>query len=356
MNDPLPIEPVLARPAAAPLQFPFAEPPAPGTVTEVAPDVFWLRMPLPYALDHINLWVLRDDEGWTLVDCGLSTDITRQHWEQVFGTLLGNAPVRRVVVTHYHPDHFGLAGWLTRRFGVELWMTEAEFLTAHAVCAEVAGYGVQGPAALFARHGLDETRLKTMGERGNAYKRTVSEPPAQIRRMMDGDALQIHGRHWHVIVGYGHAPEHAALYCEELGALISGDMILPRISTNVSVWPSEPNGDPLRQFLDSVARYATLPAPTLVLPSHGLPFHGLRTRAAQLAEHHAQRLAELLAVCTKPTTAAEVLPVLFQRKLDGHQIFFAMGEAIAHLNHLLHQGQLVSEQGPDGVIRFLPRH
>ena len=356
MNDPVPIEPILEQSATAALQFPFLEPPAPGTAIEAAPGVFWLRMPLPYALDHINLWLLRDGDGWTMVDCGLNTDATRELWEQLFGSLLAGKPVRRVVVTHYHPDHFGLAGWLTRRFGVELWMAEAEFLTAHAVCAEAAGYGVQGPAALFAAHGLDEARLKTIGARGNAYKRTVSEPPTRFRRIMDGDTLRVDGRNWRVIVGYGHAPEHAALYCEELDVLISGDMILPRISTNVSVWPSEPNGDPLRLFLDSVARYAKLPSTTLVLPSHGLPFHGLRTRAAQLAEHHDQRLAELLAVCTKPTTAAEVLPVLFRRKLDGHQIFFAMGEAIAHLNHLLYQGRLASEQGPDGVICFLPRH
>jgi len=355
MNDPVSIASALEQPAA-PLQFPFADPPAPGTAVEAAPGVFWLRMPLPYALDHINLWLLRDGDGWTIVDCGLNTDATRDLWEQLFASLLADAPVRRVIVTHYHPDHFGLAGWLTRRFDVELWMTQGEFLTAHAVCAEVAGYGVKGPAALFARHGLDEERLASIGARGNAYKRTVSEPPAQIRRIMEGDSIAVHGRSWRVIVGYGHAPEHAALYCEELGVLISGDMILPRISTNVSVWPSEPNGNPLRLFLESVARYAELPATTLVLPSHGLPFHGLRTRAAQLAEHHDQRLAELLAACTQPASAADVLPVLFRRKLDGHQIFFAMGEAIAHLNYLVHQGRLTSEQGPDGVIRFQRRH
>jgi len=182
MNDPVSIASALEQPAA-PLQFPFADPPAPGTAVEAAPGVFWLRMPLPYALDHINLWLLRDGDGWTIVDCGLNTDATRALWEQLFGSLLADAPVRRVIVTHYHPDHFGLAGWLTRRFDVELWMTEGEFLTAHAVCAEVAGYGVKGPAALFVRHGLDEERWPPGNRHAHSGSRASydSRPPHRGR-------------------------------------------------------------------------------------------------------------------------------------------------------------------------------
>jgi glyoxylase-like metal-dependent hydrolase (beta-lactamase superfamily II) len=348
-NPPLAIRP----PGDTSLTFPFAQAPAGGTWQEVAPGVFWLRMPLPFALDHINLWVLRDGAGWTLVDTGLNSEATRRLWDEIVAEGLAGLPVRRVVVTHYHPDHFGLAGWLTQRFGVELWMTESEFVTAQVVFAQLPGHTNEASLALFARHGLDEERQEAVRNRKHSYHKAISEPPTTFRRMLDGDVLQIDGRQWRVIMGYGHAPEHAALYCEELGVLISGDMVLPKISTNVSVWASEPEGDPLELFLRSVQHYAELPAGTFVLPSHGLPFQGLRPRAAALREHHRLRLDELLAACDHPVSAADIVPVLFRRQLDNHQMVFAMGEAIAHLNHLLYQRRIVREAGPDGILRFM---
>jgi glyoxylase-like metal-dependent hydrolase (beta-lactamase superfamily II) len=334
------------------LTFPFPQTPAGGTWQEVASGVFWLRMPLPFALDHINLWVLRDGAGWTLVDTGLNSEATRGLWDQIVANGLAGQPVRRVVVTHYHPDHFGLAGWLTQRFGVELWMTESEYVTAQVAFAQLPGHTNAAAAALFAQHGLDEGRQEAVRTRKHSYRNAISEPPASFRRMLDGDRLDIDGRNWLVMMGYGHAPEHAALYCEELGVLISGDMVLPKISTNVSVWASEPEGDPLDLFLRSVERYATLPQQTLVLPSHGLPFYGLRQRADALKEHHRLRLDEVLVVAHRPVSAADVVPVLFRRELDNHQIVFAMGEAIAHLNHLLYQRRVMREAGADRVFRF----
>lgn len=335
------------------LSFPFPEIPVGGTWRSVAPGVFWLRMPLPFALDHINLWILQDGAGWTLVDTGLNTDITRAHWEQIIAEGLAGRPVRRVVVTHYHPDHFGLAGWLTRRFGVELWMTEAEFTTAQVVFAQLPGFTSEASLALFGRHGLEAERQDAIRGRKHSYRKAIADPPEQFHRVLDGDVLVVDGRHWRIIVGYGHAPEHAALYCEELGVLISGDMVLPKISTNVSVWASEPEGDPLNLFLNSIDRHATLPEDTLVLPSHGLPFRGLRLRADALHEHHKARLAEVLAACAQPASAAEIVPVLFRRQLDNHQMSFAMGEAIAHLNYLLYAGRVQREQDGHGVLRFV---
>jgi glyoxylase-like metal-dependent hydrolase (beta-lactamase superfamily II) len=337
------------------LEFPFRDPPAGGTTLAVAPGVFWLRMPLPFALDHINLWLLRDEGGWTMLDSGLNAAPTREFWEQIFAWALPQGAVRRVLVTHYHPDHFGLAGWLTRRFGVELWMTEGEYWTAHAYYRELPGCGPASSADLFHRHGLDAERVSQLRSRGNTYPLGVSDPPDAFRRIMDGNVIRIDGREWKAMVGYGHAPEHAALYCAELGVLVSGDMVLPKISTNVSVWATEPSGDPLRLFLESLDRYAELPATTLVLPSHGLPFRGMTTRVRQLHEHHAERLRDLLAACARPVTAADVLQLLFQRALDGHQIFFAMGEAIAHLNHLMHQGRVSRDTAADGITRFIAR-
>jgi glyoxylase-like metal-dependent hydrolase (beta-lactamase superfamily II) len=333
------------------LQYPQATPPAPAETRGIAPGVRWLRMPLPFALDHINLWLLEDEGRWTLVDCGLGNDTTRSLWEKVFASRV-REPVGRVIVTHHHPDHAGQAAWLVGRSGAEFWMAQAEFLAAHALREGLAGYGFAHVLAMFRRNGLHGERLTSIEGRGMAYRRGVPEFPASYRRLMAGQTHRIGGRDWRIIMGYGHAPEHAALYCEETGVLIAGDMVLPKISTNVSVWAIEPEGNPLALFLDSIERFAELPAETLVLPSHGLPFRGLRERVAQLEEHHRLRLAELHEACDAPKSAADVLGTLFRRELDAHQTFFAMGEAMAHLHYLHADGRLARSEDGDGVTRY----
>ena len=340
---------VLAGDAAISLEFPFPDLPPPATWTEVADGVRWVRMPLPFALDHINLWLLRGPNGWTLVDTGLGNAATRALWDTL---LPHHTPLEQLVVTHYHPDHFGQAGWFVREFGLPLLMTEAEYLTAHAVYENTSGYSPSMLREVFGAHGLPEETLAALEARPSGYRNIVAEPPRQFRRMTHGDVIRLGDHEWRVIIGYGHAPEHASLYCEALRVVISGDMLLPKISTNVSVWSTEPEGDPVRQFLTSIRAYLDLPADTLVLPSHGLPFRGIAPRVAQLANHHEERLAELRAACAVPRTAAEIVPVLFRRQLDVHQMFFAVGEAIAHLNHLMHRGVLERTLGPDGVYRF----
>ncbi len=336
------------------LEFPHAEPPAPGTTMELAPGVRWLRMPLPFALNHINLWLLDDGDGYTIVDCGFGTDETRALWERIFAELVTDQrSVKRVIATHYHPDHMGLALWLTQRFGVEMWTPQGEFLTAHAALASLPPFTTDGLLELFRVHGIGAEQLELVKKRGASYRMGVQGLPASYRRVMQGDIIKINGRGWRVIMGYGHAPEHAALYCAELGVLISGDMVLPSISTNVGVWPNDPMGNPLKLFLDSVTRYSELPADTCVLPSHGLPFRGIRQRARQLHDHHRDRLNEVAAACAQPQHAADLLPVLFRRRLDTHQIFFAMGESIAHLHYLEAEARLKRVTDENGVIRFV---
>jgi glyoxylase-like metal-dependent hydrolase (beta-lactamase superfamily II) len=333
------------------LQYPQSAPPAPAETVEIAPGVHWLRMPLPFALDHINLWLLEDGEQWTLVDCGLGNDATRALWERVFAAKL-RTPVRRLIVTHHHPDHLGNATWLLARTGAEFWMPQAEFLAAHTLREGLAGYAFERVLEMFRTNGLDGERLAKIEGRGMAYRRNVPELPTTYARLMAGQRHSIGGRQWQVLPGYGHSPEHASLYCEEAGVFIAGDMVLPKISTNVSVWGIEPGGNPLALFLESIARFAKLPAETLVLPSHGLPFRGLRERVAQLEEHHRLRLAELHEACDSPKAAADVLGTLFRRPLDAHQTFFAMGEAMAHLHYLHADGRLRRRVASDGVVRY----
>jgi glyoxylase-like metal-dependent hydrolase (beta-lactamase superfamily II) len=319
------------------------------------PGIRWLRMPLPFALDHINLWLLDDTDGLVIVDCGLATDATRALWQGIFERELRGRSVTRVVATHCHPDHAGLASWLTERFGVPLTMTQGDYLSAHAWRDDAAGFTSDSLVDFYRVNGLDDRRLSALAFRGNAYRKGVPDFPKRYARLVDGQTLAVGGNVWRVVMGYGHSPEHAALYCESLGVLISGDMVLPRISTNIAVQAVEPDGDPLQLFLDSLRRYARLPADTLVLPSHGLPFRGLRERVDQLEEHHRLRLAELEEVCASPRSAGEVIGTLFRRELDTHQLFFAMGEALAHLNRLAAAGALARIDGADGVHRFVRR-
>jgi glyoxylase-like metal-dependent hydrolase (beta-lactamase superfamily II) len=337
--------------------------PEPGTTLELAAGVRWLRMALPFALDHINLWLLRDVqdgvEGWALVDCGIANDATRAAWQQIFDHELQGLPVLRVIATHMHPDHIGLASWLTERWSTpqhecRLWISATDWHAARVACQPTTGFGGEASARFFAQHGLvDPDALAQVRARTHYYSNLVPSVPARYRRLLDGMALSIAGRAWQCIVGYGHAPEHIALYCAELNVLISGDMVLPRISTNVSVYDLEPEADPLPLYLSSIERLRALPAGTLVLPSHGKPFVGLHERINQLQTHHAERYADVLAACAQgPKSAADLLDVLFKRKLDLHQTTFAMGEAVAHLHALAGIGRLVAVAGSDGVIRF----
>jgi glyoxylase-like metal-dependent hydrolase (beta-lactamase superfamily II) len=334
------------------LEYPWPETPPPGETIEVAPGIHWLSMPLPFQLDHINLWLVQDTGGWTVVDTGIGDVRTRALWEKLFERF---QPVKRVIVTHYHPDHAGNAEWISRRFGVPMWTTQGEYLTAHAVRASGAGYTSDAVLAVFKANGLPAEKMAAMASsRGNnRYAALVPEFPFSYRRIIEGDKVRT-GRHeWQAIIGHGHAPEHLSLYCRDLNVVIAGDMLLSTISTNVSVWSIDPEGDPLRLFLESIARYRELPPDVLVLPSHGRPFRGAHARVRQLEAHHEARFQELRqALRQAPKSAGELLGVLFRRPLDTHQTFFAMGEAIAHLHYLYYAGQARRAVGDDGVMRY----
>lgn len=354
-----------------------------GHTTPIAQGVDWVRMPLPFALDHINLWLIEDElegrKGFTVIDTGVWNEATRQAWRLLIANRFNGLPILRVLCTHFHPDHVGLAAWLCKgleenRWTAPLWMNYAEYAAARIW----SGSGVSGTvsdtsadfinmAGHFYRHGIHEPEtLEKLKERRNHYPSLVPEVPASFRRIFPNESIRIGDHHWHVIAGYGHSPEHCALYCEGLNLLISGDMVLPKISTNMSVWAQEPDADPLKLYLDSLHAYETLPDDVLVLPSHGKPFGaapgtragGIKTRLEQLREHHKERLEETLQACETPKHASQVLPVLFKRELDLHQLTFALGETIAHLNHLWHAGGLRRKEDADGrlVFQAVDRH
>jgi glyoxylase-like metal-dependent hydrolase (beta-lactamase superfamily II) len=339
-----------------PLHFPVATPPGAGETLRISPGVEWLRMPLPFALDHINLWLLEDGLGWTIVDAGYAMAETTARWQQIFVGRLNGLPITRIIVTHHHPDHIGLAGWLCDRWQTALWITEKEWLFARLLTR--SGDDSAALRRDFAhRAGFDESASALFGDHHAGYRRGVPVVPASFERLADGQVIEIGGREWRVIVGEGHSPELACLYCAETGVLISGDQVLPKISPNVSVHAHEPDSDPLSRFLRSLEKLrGAVPPEAFVLPSHNLPFFGLQARIDALAAHHRARCAEIISACNCPQSAMQLLPVLFRRHLDRHQMAFALGEAVAHLHYLTERGALVRLHGADGVNRFIRAH
>ena len=321
---------------------------------EVAPGVHWVRMPIPIpGLEFINLWVLEDGDGWTIVDSGLRSNRIQAYWEQIFAGPMGGRPVKRVICTHFHPDHLGLAGWITERFGAPLWMTLGEWSFGRMIALETEESVPPDVIEFHRRLGFDPAQLEHYRSRGvNRYRSAVSRIPSSFYRLADGDRFAIGKHEWRVITGYGHSQEHACLYCAELGLLISGDQILPRITPHIGVYPGEPEANPLRAYLNSLPYFRPLPADILVLPSHNDPFQGLHLRLDQIKAHHDKRLVDLEAACGEPQSALGVVPVLFHRQLDENSTFMAVGEAVAHLHWLMGEGRMTRRLGADGIWHY----
>lgn len=334
--------------------YAYEEAPALGDTIEVAPGVHWLRMPLPFKLDHINLWLLEDNDengdGWTIIDTGINLDEVRDAWKGILASRVSSTrPLKRVVVTHFHPDHFGLAGWLTKTSGVPLWMPREEWAQARILSFETNANSRDVFSRFYHASGFDENMLVKAKARPGRYSKLISPVPASFIRITDGQEIVINGRKWLSIIGAGHSPEHACLYSAELDVLISGDQVLPKITPNISVWPQEPEANPLALFLGSLEKLRGLGPRTLVLPSHKIPFRGLDNRIDELQEHHYERLDDVMNICSKPVNGVEVMRQLFQRELDTHQMFFAVGEALAHLHYLIGQGKILRYYDSNGM-------
>ena len=335
---------------AADLVFPQPVPPQAGELVDIAPGIRWLRLALPFALDHVNIYLIADGDGWAVLDTGIADLRTRTIWQKV----LADHRLTRLILTHYHPDHLGLAGWMTGELGLELWMTQAEYTHGQNARRLLTEEGRALHRAFFRAHGLAPDTIEAAMGRGTAYLKMTTGLPDHFHRIAAGDTLRIGSRDFDIFTGGGHAPEQAMLLCRAEGVFLAADQVLARISPNISVWPTEPASNPLGAYLTSLAALrADVPDDVLVLPAHNLPFYGLHARIGALQRHHAARCNDILAAGMAPMTTAEVLPVLFPRLLDAHQIGFAFGEVLAHINYLLEQGALRSETGADGVIRVI---
>jgi len=340
-------EPDEARPR---LVYPFETGPAEGEAIDIAPGVKWMRMPLDGSLGFINVWAVRDAEGWAVVDTGMRGAATTSAWSRVFAEVFEGKPVTRVLATHMHPDHVGMAGWITRKFDCRLWMTRLEYLTCRVLAADTGREAPEDGVRFFRAAGWDEAALDAYRSRFGGFGKALHPLPDSYRRLSDGDIIGIGAHDWRVVVGNGHSPEHACLHSEELGLLISGDQVLPRISSNVSVFPTEPEADPLADWLSSLARIRSkVPGDVLVLPAHNDPFTGLHARIDHLIAGHERSLERLLARLAEPQRVVDVFGVLFRRAIGPGLLGLATGEALAHLNCLINRGLAVRAADEGGV-------
>lgn len=323
-----------------------------GETLEVAPGIHWVRMPLPFALNHINLWLLKDGDGWTVVDTGYNVAEIRTIWEDAIAKITGGGEIKRTIVTHFHPDHLGLAGWFEEMHGAPLWMTYTEWLQAHVAVSETLTHNFDRWIEFYRDNGAPDDMTIGFKEVRQAFQDPWYRLPETVRRIQDSEEIEIDSRVWKIITGGGHSHEHAALWCPEMNVLISGDQILPRISSNISLWYTEPDGDPLRHYFESFDKFRHLPEDVLVLPSHDFPFRGLHGRLDDLRSHHQTRLDAALDFCADPQTATDVIPSLFERKIGVFEFGFAIGETLAHLNYLVGDGALERRRDEDGIIRY----
>lgn len=339
------------------LQFPSPQPPAPNQVVEIAPGVQWFRLPLPYRLDHVNIYLIETGDGWTLVDTGLGTDECRQGWESLLHGPLRGQRFSSMLVTHYHPDHVGLAGWLGQRFAIPLSMPRPEYLYSLALQYAPGDLGRDTYVSFYERHGLPPDATRSILNRGHHYLSLTSGVPPTYHRVKHGDMLGPASRPFRIMTAGGHSLEQAMLHSPDERLFFPADQVIAGISPNVSVHAMEPTLDALGIFLRSLdALRESVADDVLVLPGHGLPFHGLHRRIDELIEHHAQRCDRIADACrSRPLSVAELIPFVFDRALDEHQTGFAFGEVLAHANYMLTREWLSLDVDRHGIDRYRTR-
>ena len=335
-----------------PLEYIFDETPDFGSRLQVADGVFWIRMPLPMALDHINLWLLEDGNGWTLVDTGLYTRLSENIWSKFLEESLDQRPINRIIVTHFHPDHVGMAGWLIERTKAEFWMPRTEWLYARLLTCDNSEQFVDSTIEYYRRAGGDPDYLERLKEKGPMFPGIVSDVPLTIRRIVDNEIITIGSENWKIVVGNGHSPEHACLLSESLSIFICGDLVLPRISPHIGVYADAQDNNPLDDYLNTLQNLHSIPNNVMVLPSHNEPYRGLHQRLDSLSIHHARRLGQFLSACEKPSTATEIARQVFKKHLDSSQLGLAVAETIAHLNYLMFNKKIKRESDKQGVYFY----
>ena len=335
------------------IKYPWETPPAEGKAIEVAPGIFWMRLPLPMALDHVNVYALDDGDSWTIIDTGFASKRSRAIWNALLDGPLAGKPVGRLIVTHHHPDHVGLAGWFMAN-GADLWMPRTGWLMARMLTLDVQEVPTTETLHFYKRAGMDPAVLaQRKADRPFNFADCVVPLPLGYNRLQDGATFKMGGRTWDVRMGDGHAPEHATLWSRDDHVVIGGDQLLPSISANIGVYPTEPEADPVADWLSACEGFQSYAqADQLVLGGHKLPFTGLPLRLRQMIENHHGALTRLHDFITSPKAAGDCFMPLFKRNISGSEYGLALVEAVAHLNHLHQTGKATRTLREDGAGQF----
>jgi glyoxylase-like metal-dependent hydrolase (beta-lactamase superfamily II) len=338
-----------------PLRYPFPEPPKPCETIEVAPGILWVRMPLPFRLDHVNIYLIKDDGGWAVLDAGIGDDATREAWKALMAGPMAGQKLTRLIVTHFHPDHIGLAGWLCEEYGLPLLTSQTTYLGCINISLSPGASEAKPYQDFYLGHGMSPETTRLVSTQGHNYLRMVTPLPMTFTRLLAGDTLMIGGRQFRVMTGDGHAPEQVLLYLAEENVLLAADQVIAKITPNVSVWAVDPHGDPLGHYVRSLRMLEQyIPEDAFVLPGHQLPFYGLPERCREIVAHHDERCRMIAEACvTGPKSVADLVPVLFHRPLDPHQLSFAFSEVHAHVNRMLRRGELKWLDPQDGISRVV---
>ena len=328
----------------------YSTPPAVGHVQHITENVLWCRMPLPLALDHINVYLVRDNHGWAIIDCGMATSETIAAWTSIIEQLDG--PITRVIVTHMHPDHIGCAGYLTQTYRVDLYMAQTEYYAARALYAGNQGADNWQDRRYYRAAGFSPEQVTQFTQGKGGFGKVVSPLPLSFVRLVPGETLLIDQSSWQLILGLGHSPEHISLFNPEFDICIGGDQVLPKITPNIGAYSTQPQSNPLYYYLHTLEQFAQLPKSTLLLPSHKKPIRDIPNRVAEIIHHHHIHLDNLMQACLSPQTVVSLLPVMFQRQLGKHQMFFAVAECLAHLNYLLEEDKLTCVKDNFGVNQY----
>lgn len=344
-----------AKPVHDKLSFPFDAVPEKGEMVAVADGVFWIQMPLFFELNHINLWMLDDGDGWVLVDTSIHTKDMCTIWETLIEKYCQDKPIKKVICTHMHPDHVGMAGWLVERFDCELVMTRLEYLTCRLLAADTGKPAPPEGLSFFRKHAMPESFLENYEKMFGGFGKAIYRMPQSYKRIEDRDILRIGGHDWEVVVGNGHSPEHASLYCAALDVFITGDQVLPKISSHIGTFPTEPDSDNLSDWLESCANIPIrVPDTVLVLPAHNTPFFGLHARLTNLIENHEKALARILKLLDVPRNAndPDLFSNLFKRKINESNHGMALSETLSHLNCLMKREQVIRYEDAQGILWY----
>jgi glyoxylase-like metal-dependent hydrolase (beta-lactamase superfamily II) len=337
------------------LTFPHDIPPENGGVMTVAPGLLWVRLPLPFQLNHINVWLIEDGDGWFLIDTGCNTEEINRAWENLFSGVMENKPITRLAVTHGHVDHVGLAGKITSRFGAHYVGTFGEWVWARIAHTKDFPGSNMALHDFLLGHGFEDAQVRNMVQTRSHFIDLSTPVPPAISEIRDGDTIEIAGRPWQILVTKGHAFEHSSFYDPAENVIIVGDHLLPNISPVIAVDEMIPGADPLKDFLESFSRFSDIPSDTLVLPSHGLPYRGIHQRINELRQHHEKRLEATVKQLDKPLTARELAKAMFPRVEGTIGISFALAETLAHVNYLLNQEVIKEDVNASGHYVYMDK-